>query len=110
MNEFKEMARMCKAMQNACHECKLSMVKNGKTLPCGIFAKKFPDEASEIVHEWAEENPVRTRKDVLLEKYPNVRMTDDGEPCICTYDMGIRDENECLGLTCLECWLSEADE
>lgn len=95
-----------------CHECPLSRYNNGFNSICCDFEIEHPIEATEIVRKWAEEHPKRTRKDVLLEKFPKAILDKNGQPCVCAQVLGLRDydyicedEEECL-----QCWNTEIDE
>lgn len=70
-------------------------------------------EATEIVRKWAEEHPRKTRKDVLLEKFPNAKMDERGIPYACTIPLGItsrchfyKEDRE----DCRACWNTEVEE
>lgn len=53
-----------------CEKCPLSQNNNDVDLVCTSFENQYPEEATAVVRKWAEEHPRRTRKDVLLEKFP----------------------------------------
>ena len=44
---------------------------------------KNVEKQLELRRKWAEEHPVKTYKDVLLERLPSVAMLEDDVPCIC---------------------------
>ena len=90
-----------------CNECPLSKCKNGYDLSCSNFEIKYPIEATEIVRKWAEEHPRKMRKDVLLEKFPNAKLTEDGVPEACAESIGIC---TCKCESCTKCWNTEVEE
>ena len=90
----------------------------------GYFAKykdgkiyAFTDDAhhgivrgqqAEIVRKWAEEHPRKTRKDVLLEKFPNATLMDNnGGYMICAEYLGLCSNCEKNG--CAKCWNTEVE-
>lgn len=75
---------------------------------CGIFESEHPIEATNIVRKWAEEHPRKTRKDVLLEKFPNSTLkTEFGNYLICAQRLGLC--KDCL-TKCEKCWNTEVEE
>lgn len=94
-----------------CNTCPLSSWKNGRSLICTNFEFEYPVEATEIVRKWADEHPRKTRKDVLLEKFPNAKIftTTNGRPkLVCAEALGIC---KCtISTTCEECWNTEVKE
>lgn len=89
-----------------CSICPLSNRKNGRNLSCTNFEFKHPVEAIEIVRKWAEEHPRKTRKDILLEKFPNAEIYKDGSPRSCCVELGMIPEEQC-NENCMECWDTE---
>lgn len=71
VNYLRELKRMCDIY--FCDNCPLSSENNGKDCYCGDFSKTNPETAIEIVQKWSDENPVKTRLDDLLEKYPKYK-------------------------------------
>ena len=113
MNEFKNYSRMCKAYRKDCLECPISNVLNGKSLHCTDLIKSYPAEAAEIVNRWAAEHPVKTRKDVLLEKFPGAEMNEKGAPEACAKMLGLIEEcgREAWNLDCCkDCWNTEVSD
>ena len=92
-----------------CFKCPLSSDNNGSNRICRNFEIEHPLEATEIVRKWAEEHPKRTRKDVLLEKFPNALTFKEGYPQSCCALLGF-----CSGCensdNCEECWNTEVIE
>lgn len=90
----------------------------------GYFAKykdgkiyAFTDDAhrgivrgqqAEIVRKWADEHPRKTRKDVLLEKFPNATLMDNnGGYMICAEYLGLC--SNCGSNNCAKCWNTEVE-
>ena len=114
---LKECAKMCK--NNKCTICPLGRVGTGKEMMCSNFQEAYPEQAVEIVEKWAKENPVKTYKDVLLEKFPNAPLNNMDTPGCCPNSLFKIDKNGCpeisLGnkqraMTCKECWNREYKE
>lgn len=95
-----------------CHECPLSRYNNGFNSICCDFEIEHPIEATEIVRKWAEEHPRKTRKTVLLEKFPNAILDKNGQPCVCAQVLGLRDYDIICEdkEECLQCWNTEVEE
>lgn len=95
-----------------CGDCPLSKWKNGQNLSCAKLEFKYPLKATEIVRKWAEEHPRKTRKDVLLEKFPNAVMHFENDyPRTCAECLGLCTHDECQSAeSCFECWYTEVEE
>ncbi len=93
-----------------CKECPLDERNRTDSLNyhCELFEIEHPLEATEIVRKWAEEHPIKTRKDVLLEKFPNAKLNDSGIPYICSSFLGLTTQKKpfsCYSTeACIECW------
>ena len=95
-----------------CLKCPLSASENRLKRYCVEFEIICPDEATEIVRKWAEEHPRKTRKDVLLEKFPNAKMDERGIPYVCAIPLRIT-AGCCFceeGEDCAACWDIEVEE
>ena len=90
-----------------CSKCTLSKWKNGRNLYCSRFEIEHPLEATEIVRKWAEEHPRKTRRDILLEAFPNAKLSDDGYPNCCAQTLGM---TTCDATDCARCWDTEVEE
>lgn len=79
---------------------------------CENFESEHPIEATEIVRKWAKEHPRKTRRNVLLEKFPKAILDKNGQPCVCAQMLGLRDyDNICEDKEeCLQCWNTEVEE
>ena len=93
-----------------CRKCKLGESINGEELSCINLEAWHPEQAVEIVEKWAKENPVKTCKDVLLEKFPKTILVEEqNRPSFCVgFLLGkIKCENS---MSCVECWNREYKE
>lgn len=102
---FDEWKRMCDYTDETC-----LLIQKGVSVGCSFCEEKVfrnADKAIEIVQEWSDAHPIKTRLSVFLEQYPNCRKCDSGEPRICVgslynfyecvYDAdGYKD--------CVKCW------
>lgn len=77
---------------------------------CTWFEGENPLEATEIVRKWAEEHPRKTRKTVLLEKFPNAELDSSTQrPLACASDLGFC--TDCPSVdNCEICWNMEVEE
>lgn len=110
LNSLGRTEKQCNDVE--CPACPLSIDNNGFDSICCDFEIEHPIEATKIVRKWAEEHPKRTRKDVLLEKFPNAILDKNGQPCVCAQMLGLRDYgNICEDKEeCLQCWNMEVEE
>lgn len=94
----------------SCSNCPLFIERKGKIPHCADM--EYPIEATEIVRKWAEEHPRKTRKDVLLEKFPNAVMHFENDyPRTCAECLGLCTHDECQSAeSCFECWYTEVEE
>lgn len=67
-------------------------------------------EAEETICRWLYDHPLKTRKSVLLEKYPDAPIL-NGKPNFCCRNIGyeISDKDYCRN-DCYECWNQPIDE
>lgn len=117
-NYLREKARMTRytGRQNdccdehcRCSKCPLFITRNSRGLTCNALETRYPDKATEIVRKWAEEHPRKTRKDVLLEKFPNAKLDSNGHPHVCAQNLGITEKCP-PGNSCAVCWDAEVEE
>ena len=107
-------ARMCMTVDE-CSKCPIDKANdNGPHAwagSCGNFIVKHRDEANEIILEWCEKHPAKTRQDKFLEIYPNANVR-DGVIQMCPRH--IESDYFCQSQTCRDCkrdyWLAEVDE
>lgn len=94
---------------------------NGGCLIRRLAKIENADEQIDTMKKWASEHPRKTWLDLLREKLPNSIYTVDRNqiPNLCPYMLFAGEapgvNNRCrprslLGLTCWECWNSEAEE
>lgn len=102
---IKTKERMTKSCRN-CEGCSLSFENNGKRMFCDTFIKKYPEEAVRIVEEWGKEHPLKTRRQVFFEKFPNAPKIQNGNPrgCPNTCGLGNVSSLECSFTVCTACW------
>lgn len=114
-NYLKEKARMVKSIgishftYGCAGDCQKCPLFGNHEMNCMGFETKYPEEAAEIVRKWAEEHPVKTRKDVLLEKFPNAILDDNGCPAVCAKGLGLT-QGRCFDDWCKDCWDTEVEE
>ena len=111
-------ARMCITVDE-CSKCPIDKANdNGPhawTGSCGNFIMEHRDEANEIILEWCEKHPAKTRQDKFLEMFPNAD-TQNGRISICpkTIDKTVKCGPIVLSDVCSDCkrnyWLAEVDE
>lgn len=106
--------RMCNSV--ICDECDLF---DEETLGCAMQRDSI--KAKEIVakvERWLEKNPVKTRRDVFLEQYPEAKINNDGSLAVypCTVSAAHRDKyGHCAisGMSCFDCqrefWMQEVE-
>jgi len=106
---FYDFVRFKKAkncFQGSCSKCELSSHNNGYHLDCSEFILRYPKEVNDMVLQWIEENPKRTRKSEFLEKFPNSNPIK-----ICPQAMG--DITKCPPMFCDNCkikyWTEEVE-
>ena len=86
---MKIMKRMCEDDIIDCIDCPLSDSNNKTKETCSNFIMLHPEEAEEILKEWAEEHPQKTILQDFLEKYPNAKLNEEGFPkYIAPYALG----------------------
>lgn len=109
---LKQRGRMTNNCDISCSVCPLADVNNSKEVCCEEIEGKYPEEAIDIVQKWAEEHPVKTMKDDLLEKFPNLPLHGYGVPMTCPWVIGYSNER-CGCKTsedCVKCWNRPLEE
>lgn len=101
MATITDYARMCKAYE--CVDCPLSGRNNAYSTKCPQILRLRPAEASAIIDKWCAEHPQRTYLQDFLEKFPNAKLDDDGEPLADACDV-YGDVFACKGYKCCDCW------
>jgi len=102
--------RMTKNCTINCTKCPFDDSNSSKHIDCMEFESKYPEQAVEIVEKWAKENPVKTYKSVLLEKFPNASLSENGVPRGCPRNLFNIDNGQCPATTCVKCWNREYKE
>lgn len=80
---------------------------------CEEHVRRNIDKAIEIVQEWSDSHPVKTRLSVFLEKYPKTKLYGASEiPRFCVADLyGTTCENMgMVGVGCTECWNTPTEQ
>ena len=97
-------ARMCKAYI----DCKGCPLKEHQPFVCNEMIRKYPDKANEIILNWCEEHPIKTRQSRFLEMFPNAKIT-NGVVTICPKN--VETTLKCSMKSCEKCseeyWLAE---
>lgn len=112
--------RMCKSFEQDCRDCPLFTPNDGRS--CRQVMEDTPNKANEIILNWCEEHPVKTRQSELLKMFPNAKVDSNGVIDIapCTVEKGgcamivsswtVSDKYT----TCAQCrkeyWLAEVEE
>lgn len=102
-------ARVCASFEK-CNQCILSEF-------CAEQQSKFSSgicKANEIILNWCEEHPAKTRQSEFLKMYPNAVLDDDKVINICPENIDIESGINCGKQSCDTCrknyWLAEASE
>lgn len=71
--------------------------------------------AVKFVEQWAAEHPIKTRKSVFFEQWPDARIhKEDGLPMASPCDLDCKLASKCEGIPCPECrkkfWLAEVED
>lgn len=105
MATIHDYARMCR-MINDCQDCPLYSVIDGNEYGgkiCDDYTILHPAEASAIIDKWCAEHPQKTYLQDFLEKFPNAKLNDDGEPLADACDV-YGDVFACKWHKCCDCW------
>lgn len=87
-----------------CEDCPLKKVK-GRACLIGLIKGHKVETAAEqleVLRKWAEKHPIKTYKDVFLERLPNARTDEAGRPLACR-DVVFGIEKRCTA-NCADCW------
>ena len=106
-----EWKRMCET--SGCGNCDMNLLPG----PCGVVARERPVKAIKIVQEWSDRHPVRTRINVLLEKFPDAMLFPNGEPTMCAKSI-FGSDIECTlpkkitepSGACFKCWQTPVED
>ena len=111
---IKEKDRMCKAY-SSCGLCPACM---GNKCSVGLRSTVAPEQQINIVKEWADKHPRKTRQSVFLEQYPEAQIAADGVLDVCPaqiFHSHRRDGGGCLDFhkKCADClrefWMQEVE-
>lgn len=102
-------ARICK-QSTKCSQCLLRKFCADQR---DMFSNDI-DKANEIILNWCEEHPTKTRQSEFLKMYPNAVLDDDKVISICPENIDIENGINCGKQSCDTCrknyWLAEASE
>lgn len=113
---FKERKRMCKSYYDL-EKGWCSDKCPALNIQCNDMEHLEEDTESlvEVVEKWSQENPRKTRQDLILDQWPNAQTFDDNvfTPCtkvfdtnfVCHFDFEHHNCNDCRR----EFWLKEVD-
>ena len=114
---LKESYRMCRAI-GKCASCPFGEY-GVAVIPCKINDECLeltdPEKAVQIVEQWAEKHPAKTRQSEFLKIFPEATLKDGKFIDICPRSVNrkIKSDNECTNLYCVECmkdfWLEEVE-
>lgn len=79
---IEERNRMCKSFSPDCEGCRIDEAKPVVS-ECVSWMIDNAEKAVQIVEQWSQEHPRKTRQDVFLEQWPNCMMGDDGIVGMC---------------------------
>ena len=99
MATITDYARICKA-HAYCEGCPMVDVWNGA---CDEALIERTAECEAIIDKWCAEHPQKTYLQDFLEKFPNAKLDDDGDPIADACDV-YGDVFACEGHLCGECW------
>ena len=108
---IKERDRMCKA----CGSCILCQAYMGNECAVGLPSVVDPEQQINIVKEWADKHPCKTRQSVFLEQYPQADIDNTGLLILCPKRISadIRVTADCLRQGCSDCrrefWMQEVE-
>ena len=108
---IKERDRMCKA----CGSCILCQAYMGNECAVGLPSVVDPEQQINIVKEWADKHPCKTRQSVFLEQYPQADIDNTGLLILCPKRISadIRVTADCLLKRCSDClrefWMQEVE-
>ena len=108
---IKERDRMCKA----CGSCILCQAYMCNECAVGLPSVVDPEQQINIVKEWADKHPCKTRQSVFLEQYPQADIDNTGLLILCPKRISadIRVTTDCLRKRCSDCrrefWMQEVE-
>lgn len=103
MATIHDYARMCRSFGGRCSICPLNKFMDKHMKNCGGVLFIHAYEASAIIDKWCAEHPQKTYLQDFLEKFPNAKLNDDGEPLADACDV-YGDVFACKWHKCCDCW------
>lgn len=104
---LKNKAKMCEACYAYtfdCVNCPLSCRNNNVSLSCTTFMDKYPEHAVQIVKEYMDAHPSKTRQSELLKIFPNIELSSGVIPITpCIMDPTIKPERCDSYTSCDDC-------
>lgn len=108
---IEERNRMCKLFSPGCEGCRIDEAKPVMS-ECVLWMIENPEKTVEIVEQWSQEHPRKTRQDVFMAHYPDAALN-DGVLRVCPRNVYKPAEINCNTTTCSLCkrafWLREAE-
>ena len=89
---IEERNRMCKSFDKYCYGC--PAWDGSCKLEPGSYLKCEADKAVKIVEKWSAAHPRKTRQSVFLERYPEARVTDNGDLVVCPANISAEHRDE----------------
>lgn len=106
---IEERNRMCKLFSPGCEGCRIDEAKPVMS-ECVLWMIENPEKAVQIVEQWSQEHPRKTRQDVFMAHYPDAAL-DDGVLRVCPRNVYKSAELNCNNTTCYFCkrvfWMQE---
>lgn len=103
MATIHDYARMCRSFGGRCSICPLNKFMDKYMKNCGRVLFIHASEVSAIIDKWCAEHPQKTYLQDFLEKFPNAKLDDDGDPIADACDV-YGDVFACKGHKCCDCW------
>lgn len=108
---IEERNRMCKLFSPGCEGCRIDEAKPVMS-ECVLWMIENPEKTVEIVEQWSQEHPRKTRQDMFMAHYPDAALDDDVLR-VCPRNVYKSAELNCNNTTCYLCkrafWMQEAE-
>ena len=104
----KELFRRCDQLRKeSCIACVFRQMAVNENKRCSQVILKNLSVAWAIVEKWSQDNPAKTRKQLLLETFPDFELTTGNKtPAVCVRTFGYK-VDKCAGSSCKDCWNKE---
>ena len=112
---LEKLKRMCKSYGNNCKDCP-ARDSDGGCIPEEAPCYWDVDNILEMVEQWTEEHPRKTRLDDFLKKYPNAQVNGQGLPYMVPRILGYCQANRCGNCPHVkdwgikDCWDAEVEK